>query len=87
MMQFFTASKVEPPTGTVHVALLDAAGAILIHEEIPAAGSYLRRSMIEGQAAIDADNGQDRQVHFGKEWPPEGHELKKGKIVPLVAAE
>ena len=86
-MQYFKAVTAEPVEGTVHVALLDGEGAIIIHEEIPAAAAWHRNYMLEGQALVDAAAGQDRQVYKGEVWPPAGHEIQQGKVVPVKAEE
>lgn len=93
MLQKYDAVKVSEieEGATVHVALLDGDGNVIIHEELSAAAAPLRHTMLCLQAELDARDGQDRQVHRGPEWPPAGYrEAKVGEamqVTPIAAAE
>jgi hypothetical protein len=55
----------------VHVALLDADGVAIIHEELPVAAAPHRHYMLCLQAELDArDLKVDRGVYMGETWPP-----------------
>ena len=55
----------------VHVALLDADGVALIHEELPVAAAPHRHYMLTLQAELDArDLKVDRGVYMGETRPP-----------------
>lgn len=82
-MQTFEKAQAVSDDATVHVALLDGDGTVLIHEEIPAADAPLRSQMLTLQAELDARDGADRKVYAGQVWPPEGHEVKKGKVLAV----
>jgi hypothetical protein len=45
--------------------------------------------MLELQAELDVRDIPDvtRRVYIGPVWPPEGHEVKKGKVVALPVEE
>ena len=85
-MQTFEKAQAVPDEGaTVHVALLDDDGIVLIHEEIPAPEAPLRSQMLTLQAELDVRDiaGASRRVYAGADWPPEGHQEKRGKVTPL----
>jgi hypothetical protein len=85
-MQIFESKQADPdPSGTIHVALLDGDGTPFIHEELTKAEAPHRHHMLELQAELDVRDipNATRRVYIGQVWPPEGHEVKKGKIVAV----
>ena len=86
-MQTFEKQADTDPTEMVHVALLDGDGTPIIHEELFVAEASHRHHMLELQAELDVRDIADavRRVYMGPAWPPEGHEVKKGKVVALPA--
>jgi hypothetical protein len=86
-MQSFgpTVPAVEPE-GTIHVALFAEDGSVLFHEEVPAADTGARKRY-EYEAELRALSGETTRMHAGPDWPPDGHELKKGKLAALPAVE
>ena len=70
-MQTFNKPQVAPAKGaTLHVALLDGVGEVLIHEELPASEAPFRRHMLCLQGELDArDLKEDRKVYMGADWP------------------
>lgn len=70
-MQTFSKPQAAPVQGAMkHLALLDGAGAVLLHEELPASAAPLRRTMLCLQAELDArDLKEDRKVYMGDTWP------------------
>ncbi len=73
-MQTFIAEIVQKPAkgATVHVALLDGDGAVIIHEELSPAEAPFRLHMLALQAELDVRDIPDatRKVYSGAAWPP-----------------
>ena len=87
-METFKSEKaVIDPEATIHVALLDNDGTPIIHEELPVADAPHRHHMLTLQAELDVRDSPDaeRKVYMGPAWPPEGYEMKKGKIIEMAA--
>jgi hypothetical protein len=87
-MQSFGPTVPAPePEGTVHVALFADDGSVLFHEEVPATEQGRHQKRYEYEAELRALNGETTRMHAGPDWPPPGHELKKGKLASLPAVE
>lgn len=69
-MQTFSKPQITAKGAMKHLALFDGSGAVLLHEEVPAAAVPLRHTMLCLQAELDArDLKEDRKVYAGDTWP------------------
>jgi hypothetical protein len=87
MQSFGPTVSAPAPEGTIHVALFAEDGAVLFHEEVPAAEGPSATKRYQYEAELRALNGETTRVHAGEDWPPAGHEMKKGKLMALPAVE
>ena len=82
-MEFRITKTAEPDKGAMkHVALLDADGAVEIHEELPADKAQERFGMLKLQVELcELEGKPGYRSYAGEDWPPAGSSLVKGRLV------